>query len=143
MNAAIRTFCQATDKAGVIELWREVFSGYESAKAGDEVIRRYLEYLPELFLVAVSTGQVVGTVKGGYDGSRGWVYSVATHPDFRRRGIARALMLEVESRLRALGCPKINLQVRGEGDEAVAFYRSLGYRVEPRVSMGKRMPQGR
>ena len=48
-------------------------------------------------------------------------------------------MAEVEKRLAAIGCSKLNLQVRATNREVVAFYRHLGYEVEERVSMGKRL----
>ena len=93
----------------------------------------------ELFIVALIENELVGTALGGYDGHRGWVYYVAVNPKFRRRGIGAALMKRVEQDLAELGCPKLNLQVRAENRDVVAFYESLGYRVEERVSMGKRL----
>ena len=41
----------------------------------------------------------------------------------------------------ALGCPKVNLQVRSENAAVVTFYKSLGYAIEERVSMGKPIPR--
>jgi ribosomal protein S18 acetylase RimI-like enzyme len=49
------------------------------------------------------------------------------------------LMRAAEAGLRELGCPKVNLQVRATNDQVVAFYRSLGYSVEERISMGRRL----
>jgi ribosomal protein S18 acetylase RimI-like enzyme len=74
---------------------------------------------------------------GGYDGHRGWVYSLAVRPDLRRRGVGTALMRHVERALADLGCPKVNLQVLASNAATVAFYRGLGYDVEERLSMGK------
>jgi ribosomal protein S18 acetylase RimI-like enzyme len=51
-------------------------------------------------------------------------------------------MREAEDRLRALGCGKINLQVRSANRAVVDFYRSLGYDVEERISMSKLIPPG-
>ena len=48
-------------------------------------------------------------------------------------------MREAERRLLAAGCPKINLQVRTSNQDAVDFYRHLGYHVDDVVSMGKRL----
>ena len=42
-----------------------------------------------------------------------------------------------ESGLRAMGCPKVNLQVRARNSAMVEFYRSVGYEVEDLVSLGK------
>ena len=82
---------------------------------------------------------MVGTAPAGYDGHRGWMHLAAADPAHRRRGIGRALMREAERCLAAVGCPKINLQVRASNEGAVAFYRGLGYVVEDRIRMGKRL----
>lgn len=52
------------------------------------------------------------------------------------------LVREAEDRLRQLGCTKVNLQVRASNEEVIAFYRTLGYEIEPRVSMGRRLEEG-
>ena len=94
---------------------------------------------PELFLVAVEESRVIGTVMGGYDGHRGWVYSVAVDGSDRHRGVGSVLMSEIEHALRALGCLKVNLQIVGSNSRVVEFYRRLGFSVEDRISMGKRL----
>ena len=48
-------------------------------------------------------------------------------------------MEEAERRLLAIGCPKINLQVRSSNATAIEFYRRLGYTQDDVVSMGKRL----
>ena len=83
-----------------------------------------------------------GTVMGGYDGHRGWVYSLAVVPEVRRRGVGTALMRHVERELAVRGCPKVNLQVLASNAATVAFYEKLGYSVEERVSMGKLLRPG-
>ena len=75
----------------------------------------------------------------GFDGHRGWAYYVAVHPDYRRRGIGSAFMKKVETSLVEIWCPKLNLQIQANNAEVQSFYESLGYRVEDRISMGKRL----
>jgi ribosomal protein S18 acetylase RimI-like enzyme len=94
---------------------------------------------PELFIVAEVEGALVGTVMCGYEGHRGWINYLAVLPVKQRAGIGRALMGEAEKKLRALGCPKINLQVRVGNEKVLAFYRALGFSVDDVVSMGKRL----
>jgi ribosomal protein S18 acetylase RimI-like enzyme len=48
-------------------------------------------------------------------------------------------MADAERRLRALGCPKLNLQVRGSNTAAIEFYRRLGFVVDDSVSLGLRL----
>lgn len=102
-------------------------------------IARKLEFQPELFFVAERSGDLIGSVMAGYEGHRGWINYLAVSPDHRRRGLGRALMEFAEQELLAIGCPKINLQVRGGNREALGFYERLGYAVDDTVSLGKRL----
>lgn len=130
-------------RAAVVALWRAAF-GYATAHNAPGVsIDRKLAVADGLFFVALDEGagdaRVAGTVMAGYDGHRGWLYSVAVDPQRRGGGIGGALVAHAERALAALGCMKINLQITGGNEAAAAFYEALGYAVEPRVSMGKRI----
>ena len=125
----------------MIGLWKGVFvGGYEATHNAPEVsIDLKTAYDPGLFLVAVDGGRLVGTVMGGYDGHRGWIYSLAVDEKERHRGVGTALMAEVERILKDRGCLKINLQVMPDNRGVVQFYQELGFAVEDRLSMGKRL----
>ena len=127
------------DRDEVVALWHRVFADDPPRNAPVRVIERKLGTQRELFLVAERRGRVVGTVLGGYDGFRGWVYHLAVDPEHRRGGIGRELMQEIERRLNALGCPKINLQIRAHNSGVRAFYERLGFAVEAHISMGKEL----
>ena len=127
------------DLTEVVKLWRRVFPNAPPHNDPSRVIKKKLKVQRELFVVAVDGGRIVGTAMGGFDGHRGWVYSVGVCPDHRRHGIGSALMRRVERDLARLGCPKLNLQVRGTNREAVRFYESQGYKVEDRISMGRKL----
>ncbi len=136
---SILPFHNPTHRKEIVELWRNVF-GYETAHSEPNLaIDRKLETGDGLFFVAISDSIVVGSIMAGYDGHRGWLYSLAVLPGYRHRGIGSKLVRVAEQALTGKGCMKINLQIM-EGNEAVqAFYASLGYAVEVRVSMGKRI----
>jgi ribosomal protein S18 acetylase RimI-like enzyme len=141
MNTVIITpFANATHREQVIALWKSVF-GYEAAHNDPGlVINKKIAADNDLFFVAVVDHAVVGTVMAGYDGHRGWIYSVAVAPTHRRKRIGSRLVAHAERVLIGKGCVKINLQI-AEGNEKVAeFYLALGFSVEKRVSMGKRIP---
>ena len=120
-------------------LWESVFPDDPLRNRAERAIPAKLKIQPELFLVAHEHDEVLGTIMAGYDGHRGWLYAVAVKPDRQGVGLGRMLVEEAESRLAAVGCGKVNLQVRSTNEAVIGFYRRLGYAVEERVSMGKRL----
>jgi ribosomal protein S18 acetylase RimI-like enzyme len=136
-QVVVRAF-KESDEARVIELW--TFAGLVRAwNDPKKDIARKLKVQRELFLVAELEGSIVGVVMAGYEGHRGWVNYLAVDIGQRRRGIGSALMRDAERRLRLLGCPKINLQVRAENSDVQAFYAALGFKDDNVVSLGKRL----
>jgi ribosomal protein S18 acetylase RimI-like enzyme len=133
---SIRAF-RETDRPQLVQLWTAVFPGDPPRNAPERMIDGKLSHHPELLLVAEVGGLVVGAVIAGFDGVRGWIYHLAVSPAHRRRGIATGLMRAAEGGLRGVGCAKINLQVRATNEGVVAFYRTLGYELEERLSMGR------
>jgi hypothetical protein len=134
----IRAYTE-NDQNAVAALWRAVFPGSLAWNRPESDIQRKLAVQPDLFLVAMLDEALVGTAMAGYDGHCGWVYYVAVSAGCRRQGIGTALMKTVEARLAQHGCPKLNLQVRADNQEVVSFYQKLGYQVEQRISMAKRL----
>jgi len=137
----ITHYVDAAHRSQVVALWKTVF-GYEAAHNDPGLsIDKKLEVDDELFFVAVAETKVVGTIMAGYDGHRGWLYSLAVATSHRRQGVGSSLVSHAERELTRKGCVKINLQIL-EGNESVtAFYAGLGYCVEKRVNMGKQIPE--
>ena len=133
----IRPFA-AADTAAVVALWRDCGLTRPQNDPQKDIARK-LKVNPEWFLVAERAGTVVGTVMAGYEGHRGWINYLGVAPALRSGGLGRRLMEEAEQRLRAAGCPKINLQVRPDNKAAIAFYERIGFAVEGAVSLGKRL----
>ncbi|PPF82250.1 GNAT family acetyltransferase [Subtercola sp. Z020] len=148
----IRSFA-AADTEAVVALWEQcgLVRAWNDPRKD---IARKLTVQPELFLVGVddeaadradldgssdAEATVIGTAMVGYDGHRGWINYLAVSPDHRGRGYGRAFMDEAERLLIALGCPKLNLQVREGNDSVIAFYEAIGYANDRTVSLGKRL----
>jgi ribosomal protein S18 acetylase RimI-like enzyme len=133
----IRAF-RPDDESAIVQLWRDcglVVSQNDPYKD----VRRKTAIQPDLFLVGEDGKRIVATVMAGYEGHRGWINYLAVAPDKQRTGLGRHMVDAVESRLRALGCPKINLMVRRSNAGIIAFYRKLGFAEDDVVSMGKRL----
>lgn len=121
----------------VISIWKEIF-GYEKVhNEPNLVIDNKMESSDKFFFVAIMDNQIIGTIMGGYDGHRGWIYLLGVLEKFRKKGIGRLLVEYLERELKKLNCQKINLQIHDSNKEVVDFYKNLGYEVEERISMGK------
>lgn len=136
---AIVEYSDSLHRASVIALWDNVFDHPTEHRLPSRSIDMKLAHQDRLFFVAMAGEKVVGSLLAGYDGHRGWLYSVSVDPGHRRQGIGEALVKHAEAALVKIGCLKINLQVVHTNTEIVPFYESLGYSVEPHVSMGKRL----
>lgn len=139
----VRTY-QPADRSELEDLWARVFPDDPAWNAPAAMIANKLAVQPELLFVGrvddgTTRAPIAGAVMAGYDGVRGWIYHLAVAPEWRRHGFATLLVRAAETALAARGCPKVNLQVRATNAAVVAFYRTLGYEVEERVSMGRRL----
>jgi len=141
MATDILAFDDSAHRDQVVRLWELVFGYGAPHNAPALVIDRKLAVADDLFFVALAGGAVVGTAMAGYDGHRGWIYSMAVHPDHRGRTLGSQLLSFAERRLASRGCMKINLQIMESNEQVRAFYEANGYSVEERVSMGKRLSE--
>ena len=135
--AEIRPFV-VDDTESVVALWRAAGLVVPWNDPYND-IQRKLTVQPELFLVAVAGGDVVGTAMAGYDGHRGWVNYLAVDESHRGGGLGGRLMADAERLLAERGCPKVNLQVRSSNTGVIEWYRTLGYEPDDAVSLGKRL----
>ncbi|SFH48938.1 Ribosomal protein S18 acetylase RimI [Pseudomonas syringae] len=126
-------------RLAVIQLWKTVFNDDMPHNLPDLSIDKKRAVDDHLFFVALADDQVVGTLLAGYDGHRGWLYSVAVDPQQRGNGLGTRLVRHAEKALADLGCVKINLQIHTFNESVQAFYRTLGYTPELIISMGKRI----
>lgn len=126
------------DTDAVVALWRARGLPRPWNDPYKDIIRK-LAVQPELFLVGELNGMIVATAMGGYDCHRGSVYYLAASEAFRGQGLGAALLGELEDRLLAMGCPKINLLVRSENASVAAYYQRLGYERHASDSFGKRL----
>ena len=80
-----------------------------------------------LWLVAEENGTVAGYIGSQTCGEESDVMNVAVHPDFRRRGIAEALVNALVEELKAIGSHCLTLEVRASNVPAIALYEKMGF----------------
>jgi ribosomal protein S18 acetylase RimI-like enzyme len=130
------TSIEDSDLSEVIALWQRCGSTREwNNPAADIALAR--REANSTVLVGRDNGGVVASVLVGHDGHRGWVYYVTVDPDHRFKGYGRVIMSAAEDWLRARGIEKLQLMVRGDNAKVHAFYRSLGYYDQERVTFAK------
>lgn len=89
-------------------------------------------------LVGLNAEQsIVGSVMVGHDGHRGWIYYVASDPEYRNQGIGRSMVAAAEQWLKDKGVAKVMLLVRETNTQVVDFYKHIGFETIPRVIMQK------
>lgn len=104
----------------MLELWRNT----PGVDAGDDEIglAAFIRRNPETCLLIRTGTAITGTVLGGFDGRRGYIYHLAIHPDYQRRGWGTRILQEALARLEALKAEKIHLFVFRDNQGAQAFY---------------------
>ena len=134
----IREF-KIEDYLTVRALWQT--SGLELRPGDDlEDIRLKLQRDPDLFLIAEQDEEIIGSVIGGWDGRRGWIYHLAVRPDHQRKGIGTKLIEELERRLFAKGAKKVNAQIHKWNNQSSEFFKAIGYDAQSDLVMiGKQL----
>jgi ribosomal protein S18 acetylase RimI-like enzyme len=125
--------CRLDDIERVLELWRQAEATPGVTDNADD-LRRAIADSPAHVLVAEVGGHVIGSIIGTFDGWRGNIYRLAVHPEFRRRGVARALVAEVEARLIRQGAKRITALVEKDQPRAMNFWQAVGYYVDERIA---------
>jgi ribosomal-protein-alanine N-acetyltransferase len=80
-----------------------------------------------LWLVAEEDGRVAGYIGSQTVPDESDMMNVAVHPDYRRRGIAEALVVALCDALREQGSVSLTLEVRASNEPAKALYQKLGF----------------
>lgn len=145
MSVRIR-HATSDDAPAVVALWSIVFPEYADPahpqRDPTATIARKLAVGDGRFWIAETIGpdppRVIGTVMSGYDGVRGWVYSLGVAPDARRLGVGGMLLEHALQELSAAGCPKVNIQVRSGNEAALAFWHARGFIADDVSSLGRR-----
>jgi len=104
------------------KFWQSI-EGLGIGQGDDEAsLAAFMKRNPTTCLLLKQGQQIIGTVLGGFDGRRGYIYHLAVHPDHQQKGYGQLLLREVISRLKALGAMKIHLFVLRSNEKAINFY---------------------
>ncbi len=117
------------DYAQIVELWRAGglpvrLEGRESKAAFAHQLAR----LADMYLVATDGDRVVGVVLGSHDHRKGWINRLGVVPEYRRRGIASALVTACEAAIRRQGIEIVAVLIEPHNAVSAKVFEELGYR---------------
>ena len=94
-----------------------------------EATTRYLARNPDLSFLAERDGQLIGCVLCGHDGRRGYLQHLIVLPEYRRQGIANALVECCLAQLEQLGIHKTHIDVFRTNELAQNYWESQGWQL--------------
>lgn len=123
----LRSF-QLSDAHDVSQIWK-LTASHEQERETLQVLSKQLGVDRDLVLVAEAPdGKVVGAIVGTIDGSSGFFYCLAVHPDYQRQKIGTRLVNALEERFLQKGVKRIWITVDEGTKKLLPFYQHLGYR---------------
>lgn len=120
---------QFSDISLMLDLWKKTAGLGLGISDGEDSLKRFMQRNPSTCLVLRLEKGIAGTVLGGYDGRRGYVYHLAVAPDYQGRGWGKVLLNRVINELKSLGALKIHLFVFNDNKSASGFYQHLGWEL--------------
>lgn len=108
-------------------LWLETPGMRISAADSEEGVAVFLRRNPGLSFAAWDGVELIGTILGGHDGRRGFLYHLAVRPEKQGRGVGRRLTESCLAALAAQGIDKCHLFVLADNVQAKGFWSRLGF----------------
>jgi len=116
------------DYDGVIKLWTEAGLPHKpQGRDSKEHIRKELDGQTSVFMVAEDCGKIVACALGTHDGRKGWINRLAVHPSFRRSGLAKQLITEVEKTFIEKGIEVFACLIEENNKTSMELFEGVGY----------------
>lgn len=112
----------------IYELWLSCKGmGLNNLDDSEQGINAFLKRNPDTCFVACEDDKVIGVIMAGSDGRRGYIYHTAVDPQYRKRGIATALVNAVMDAMKNIGINKVVLVVFEHNEDGNKFWEKLGF----------------
>jgi len=120
---------QTEDYSAAHSLWKSLPGMGLSSADQFENIKKFLEKNADTCFVAEENNQLVGTVLGGNDGRRGYIYHLAVHTDHQKKGIGKQLTETCLVALRKQGIMKCHIFVISDNEDGIQFWKKIGWEM--------------
>jgi ribosomal protein S18 acetylase RimI-like enzyme len=130
---------QTPDIDAVVALWQAAGLAHPWNDGRRDIELALSHPTNRIFAAHDEAGRLVGAIMAGFDGHRGWIYSLAVDDSQRGQGTGRQLVECAEDWLAGLGAPVVRLLVLGSNEKVAGFYEACGYERGDFIAFGKRM----
>jgi len=132
MNILFRIM-EVSDIPASIELWKNMkglaIRGSDNIRDLSDHVRMNLRHN----FVATSGDKLIGTVLGGFDGRRGYIYHLAVHENYRQKNIGKELMERCFQSFKEINVSKCHMMVLSDNTEAQEFYAKIGCELRTEI----------
>jgi len=116
------------DYDALMSLWREAeLSHKPKGRDSREKLALEINMPTSLFLIAEVDGKIIGSVFGTHEGRKGWINRLAVSPDYRGRGIAKKLLVEIEKIMNLSGIDITACLIEDWNSVSINFFEKMGY----------------
>lgn len=116
------------DYEALFSMWASTPNmGLRTLDDSREGISRFLKRNPNTSFVACEDGRLIGAILCGHDGRRGYIYHTTVLPQYRKQGVASALIEKAEESLQKEGVTRVCLNVMETNASGKAFWQNRGW----------------
>lgn len=136
LKGRVREF-RISDYEQVVSLWETVGLA-ERSESSKAVLEDQQKVASDLFLVYEIDGRITGTVIGGWDGWRAWIYRIAVDPRHHRKGVGSSLISEIVKRLESKGSKRFRALILAENAASKSLFKSVGFKLHENIVLATR-----
>ncbi len=114
----------------LIEFWKANKGTYVGDDDKYERLKSYLKRNPKLSFMVLDKNKIIGTIKSGHDGRRGYLHHLAVDDKYRKQGIARELVKLCLEKMSKSGIHEFRAFVFDDNAEAASFWKRYGFKEQ-------------
>ena len=118
-----------SDYEQALQLWQSLPGMGLSSADEKENIRVFLQKNPRTCFVALKDRNLIGTILGGSDGRRGYIYHLAVQQSEQNKGVGKKLMDLCLNEFKTSGIQKCHIFVISDNAEGIAFWKKAGWQL--------------
>ena len=116
-----------------IKLWQSLPDMGLSDANSQEYISEFLQENPTTCFIAKKGESLIGTILGGSDSRRGYIYHLAVDTSAQDKGIGKMLVGKCLAQFKKNGIQKCHILVFSDNESGITFWEHIGWHVRKDV----------